>query len=436
MPIIPSYRNIAAAVSGIEYIYDTELMTYDYYVNGTAILSSDFTIDFSGTPIEGMTLVIHYNANITVSTGKDVVIFGIDMPQQLTTKECEIYIRRSSTAWEVKFVSDAEEAGSISENDLATDSVTTDKIAIGTVTLAKLATQSNNTILANVSGGAASPAALSLAQNTFLANASGTLAAITADDESLIGRTTAGNLGNIAVAASRIVGRTAAGNLAALTGIQALGILPLADANLYIGSGTAVPVANPVTGVVAMTNAGVFSFTAGAIINADVGAAAAIVESKLSLNYSTSSLNTRIVTLEASIATDTVTITTANVQNLDTVSQIVIAQPGSGYFTLVEYVHMGIGGVAYGNVDAGDDLQIEYSDGTDIVSFETTGFLNSPSEQRFAKCNYFDIAATGLSSINPKLYDNLAVIITNLGNAVTAGSDLTIVIKYQTIALM
>lgn len=57
----------------------------------------------------------------------------------------------------------------------------------------------------------------------------------------------------------------------------------LANAHLLIGDATNNAVARPVSGVVAMTNTGVFSFTPGAIVNADVNASAAIAYSKLNL---------------------------------------------------------------------------------------------------------------------------------------------------------
>lgn len=68
----------------------------------------------------------------------------------------------------------------------------------------------------------------------------------------------------------------------------------LANAKIWIGSAGGSAVEQSVSGVITLSNAGVTAFAAGAIVNADVNVAAAILESKLSLDYSTSSLNTAI----------------------------------------------------------------------------------------------------------------------------------------------
>jgi len=69
--------------------------------------------------------------------------------------------------------------------------------------------------------------------------------------------------------------------------ILAQGTLPLnrlenlTSAQIIVGSGANVPTAVAVTGDIAITNAGVTSISAGAIVNADVNASAAIARSKM-----------------------------------------------------------------------------------------------------------------------------------------------------------
>lgn len=57
----------------------------------------------------------------------------------------------------------------------------------------------------------------------------------------------------------------------------------LADGKIFIGNSSNVATARTVTGVISITNAGVTSFTAGSIVNADINASAAIAVSKLAV---------------------------------------------------------------------------------------------------------------------------------------------------------
>lgn len=68
----------------------------------------------------------------------------------------------------------------------------------------------------------------------------------------------------------------------------------LASAEMFVGNGSGIATAVAITGDVTIDNAGVAAIAAGAIVNADINVAAAIVESKLTLDFSTSGLNTAI----------------------------------------------------------------------------------------------------------------------------------------------
>ncbi len=57
--------------------------------------------------------------------------------------------------------------------------------------------------------------------------------------------------------------------------------LPLPSAQIFVGNASGVATAVAMTGVLAITNAGLTSFVAGSIVNADINAAAAIAFSKL-----------------------------------------------------------------------------------------------------------------------------------------------------------
>lgn len=62
----------------------------------------------------------------------------------------------------------------------------------------------------------------------------------------------------------------------------------LANGQIYIGNASNVATANAVTGVIAITNTGITSFTAEAIVNSDINATAAIAVSKLAALTATS----------------------------------------------------------------------------------------------------------------------------------------------------
>ena len=68
----------------------------------------------------------------------------------------------------------------------------------------------------------------------------------------------------------------------------------LTDGSIWIGNASNEAAEQTISGDITITNTGVASITAGAIVNADINTSAGIVESKLTLDYSTSSLNTAI----------------------------------------------------------------------------------------------------------------------------------------------
>ncbi len=61
------------------------------------------------------------------------------------------------------------------------------------------------------------------------------------------------------------------------------GLQTLADGNIWIGNGSNVPTAHPITGDIALTNTGVTSINADTIVDSQINSAAAIAYSKLNL---------------------------------------------------------------------------------------------------------------------------------------------------------
>lgn len=103
----------------------------------------------------------------------------------------------------------------------------------------------------------------------------------------------------------------------------------LTSANILVGSAGNVATAVAVSGVIAMSNAGATSFAAGAVVNADVNAAAAIAESKLAFNTATghshNGVDSKLVSVgtATSIAQACVIEAGANDVNLATTTQTV-----------------------------------------------------------------------------------------------------------------
>lgn len=84
------------------------------------------------------------------------------------------------------------------------------------------------------------------------------------------------------------------------------------------------------------------------------------------------------------VLTTVVTLTSAQILALHTTPITVISAPGANKAIMVLSVEARhAGGTAYGNIAAGDDVQLRYTDGTGAIAFtiETTGFLDQTTAQ-------------------------------------------------------
>jgi hypothetical protein len=99
----------------------------------------------------------------------------------------------------------------------------------------------------------------------------------------------------------------------------------LAEAKVFIGSAGGEATAQSISGDITLAADGTVAIASGAIVNADVNASAAIVESKLSLDYSTSSLNSAISGKMSDLSDD---LTPSLGGNLDAGSNVVFATNG------------------------------------------------------------------------------------------------------------
>jgi hypothetical protein len=83
-----------------------------YIVQGTTTLTSNWTIQSSGTAVVGMQYNIKYEATIALD-GNTITVFGTTMPSTLVDKSCEITAYYDGTDWEVNFILDLNENGAI-----------------------------------------------------------------------------------------------------------------------------------------------------------------------------------------------------------------------------------------------------------------------------------------------------------------------------------
>jgi len=182
-----------------------------YYIFGTATAIGNYAIVPTGTPFAGLLFHFKYKATLDITTnGTTFSLFGTTITQTQLLKNWEAECYYDGTSWEVVLSMDFSEPGIISSANLGTvitgtnlanssidgctklqnlsvctakiadDAITTvkildanvtdakitdvngSKVINNTITNAKLATMSNNTVKANVSGATATPSDVSI----------------------------------------------------------------------------------------------------------------------------------------------------------------------------------------------------------------------------------------------------------------------------------
>lgn len=79
-----------------------------YIIEGTATLTSNWTIQPNGTPLQGMYYNLKYKAEIDLD-GNDITVFGKTIPPNLSDKTHQISCYYNGAAWEVDFLADISE---------------------------------------------------------------------------------------------------------------------------------------------------------------------------------------------------------------------------------------------------------------------------------------------------------------------------------------
>jgi hypothetical protein len=135
----------------------------EYVISGAAALVANNSVIFGGTPLLNMNVKVRYEATCT-NAGGTVTILGTVLNNTQMGQPCFADCNYNGASWDVQVYADASSTGWIVSTDFSPGSVNTAAIANNAVTHAKYQTIADQTFLGNVSGGVASPSALTVAQ--------------------------------------------------------------------------------------------------------------------------------------------------------------------------------------------------------------------------------------------------------------------------------
>jgi hypothetical protein len=201
---------------GVNAIISSTDVERDFRVTGTTVLTSNWSVGYSGTPYNGEIRTIRYVSKGVTLGGNAISFLGASMPDEYVSKDLTVICEYNGTSWVISMIPDFDEDniidastkiidgtiisskigdkqitdkhiadGKILEIALGSDSVTTLKIKDGTVKNSKLENANANTIKSNPTAGAAAPSDLAIAASQF------------------VGRTAASNIKGMSVAESQ-----------------------------------------------------------------------------------------------------------------------------------------------------------------------------------------------------------------------------------------
>lgn len=240
------YRALTIPAGGATVNIDPTDPIQHYRILGTGVaLAGAYTIQMgAGTIATYMRVIFDYRATVTLGAFS-LTILGQALSAVQALHRATIVAEYYNAAWSVTVYPDFTDTGFI---EVA-------QIPNAIITLAKLATQADSTLLGNNSGGAASPTAIAIADNTLVGRNGGNIAAIALAVQQILLRG-AGNIAATTIGAGEMVGRPAAGNLGAMTMAQVLAGLPLPDGQMLVGL-AGVPTARTMSGLFTVSNTGV-----------------------------------------------------------------------------------------------------------------------------------------------------------------------------------
>jgi hypothetical protein len=176
-------------------------------INGSVTLTGNLNISPSGTALKNTAIKVIWEAAVTASAGKDVIIFGVTIPQSflkaatLFTVNC-LY---NGSAWKVVINTSSDALEYIVEGMIADDAVTTAKIADDAVTLAKMAgLAKGNIIYGDASGDPASVNLGAVDANLVVGDTTNGVAVVAMSGDATIAKTGALTIATSAVTTVKI----------------------------------------------------------------------------------------------------------------------------------------------------------------------------------------------------------------------------------------
>jgi hypothetical protein len=172
-------------------------------INGSVTLTGNLNISPLGTALKNTTIKVLWEASVTITVGNQVVIFGETVPDELAAKNFVAECVYDGAAWVVNILPDFAGTGIIGSHRLASDSVTTAKIADNSVELAKMyELATGSVIFGNASN---RPTALSVADSTIVIGDSSTgLASVAVSGDATLAKSGALTIATSAVTTAKI----------------------------------------------------------------------------------------------------------------------------------------------------------------------------------------------------------------------------------------
>lgn len=149
--------------------------------------------------------------------------------------------------------------------------------------------------------------------------------------------------------------------------------------------------------------------------------------------YAANTAGTAVLAAQSAIQFVDVTVSSAELLALNATPKQIVAAPGAGLAIILEsVVAYKAAGTAYAGIAAGEDLAINYTNGSglELLEIETTGFLDQATAQTRHASAFR--AASGIASITPAA--NAALVIQLLVGEITTGnSPLKLRVYYRVI---
>jgi len=175
-------------------------------INGSVTLTGNLNISPLGTALKNTTIKVLWEASVTITalSGNQVFIFGEAVPDELAAKNFVAECVYDGAAWVVNILPDFAGTGIIGSDRLASDSVTTPKIADNSVELAKMyELATGSVIFGNASN---RPTALSVADSTIVIGDSSTgLVSVAVSGDATLTKAGALTIANNAVTTAKIL---------------------------------------------------------------------------------------------------------------------------------------------------------------------------------------------------------------------------------------